>query len=166
MNNKGFKLVLETIFYFSVILIAGVIYAHFNNAETSNEPVKKEKQALKVSYPNCYKFDMDECNKETFTLNPQEKRSIVVKVENNNDSQGTYTLLFKHFTNDSDSVVYSLKDESGNTFISQNNLPSGVYDNFEVLNAKINRDTSIEYEIEFESLGLANIDLEVGIREE
>lgn len=164
MNNKSFKLIVETILYFTVILIAGVIYAHFNNVEKS-ENAPKTKQDLKLSFPYCQKFDADECNKDTFTLNAGETRNIKVKIDNSNDEKEAYTILFKHLNNNSDNIVYSLKDEQGNTFVSENPLPSGVYDEYEVLNAKISKETSVEYEIEFKASDVSSVDLELSIVE-
>ena len=164
MREKSVKLVVSTIAYFIIIIIAGLAYVYFSESvdEANNE---KKDMKLVVSYPDCQKFDEDECGKENFIINPGEVKNVQIKIDNENDKPRAYEIKLKNLNIDTETVFYSIKDESDNAFISDNSLPYGETNEYTVLNANIDSNSSVIYDIEFKANETSNVQVDVEIQE-
>ena len=135
MNAKSTKLIISSIIYVLIIIIAGAAYAYFSdyNIDETYESSINSNSILLTS------DDCDKINKSCLSLKYDFKEldSITknISIKNNGDSTLGYKIVFESIDNTflDNEVVYVLKDENGNMITSETPLASGKYSNNDVI---------------------------------
>lgn len=150
MNNRSIKLILSSIIYAAIIIIAGASYAYFSHYDSefidessSQKDIVLLDRDCDESSKTCLSIKTDFKDFNTYTKN--------IEISNKNDTIVGYQLVLGNLNNKflDNEVFYVLKDSEGNIITSETALPSGIYDSVILYDSIINENETNSFELTF-----------------